>query len=173
MIGCSKKICKRQRTYEAEECLLTDYSNGCDVCGDLPCKQVVIPGPVSCNTYFCQERELPIGPYTVAVPILGGKDLSCVLHFISSFYHFSFLIAFSGTLLLALVIILCLKKRNSAQPNLPVNNLGNAAVQAEEGHALAQVYANANEDNANDGLEPVDLADELNEEPQDDGLEGN
>ena len=99
------------------------------------------------------------------------------MFYISSvFYHFSFLIAFSGSLLLILVIILCLKKRNSAinaQPNLLVNNLGNAAVQAEEAHGQAQVYANANEDNADDGLEPVDLGDELNEEPQDDGLEGN
>ena len=73
-----------------------------------------------------------------------------------------------------LVLVLCLKKRNPGvvpQVNLPANNLGNVGGNAEVGQAQAQAYANANADNANDGLEPIDLAEELNEEPQDDGLE--
>ena len=77
-------------------------------------------------------------------------------------------------MLLLLVLILCLKKKNPAvepQVGLPVNNLGNVGGDAEAGQAQAQAYANANADNANDGLEPVDLAEELHQEPQDDGLE--
>ena len=53
----------------------------------------------------------------------------------------------------------------------PGNNLGNVVVNAEEGQAQAQIYAAAGEDNADDGLEPIDLGEELNQEPHgDDGL---
>ena len=69
---------------------------------------------------------------------------------------------------------MCLKKKNpTVEPQvvLPNNNLGNPAGNAEAGQVQAQNFALANDDNADDGLEPIDLGEELNQEPHnDDGL---
>ena len=92
--------------------------------------------------------------------------------------------AFCGTLVLILVLVLWLKKKRSAvEPQLVFanNHLGNAVADAEIGHAEAQAQAQAQgpaehpgfslydeEENTDDSMEPVDLGEELNDEPQDD-----
>ena len=73
VIGCMKKSCQRQQTFEAVECLMMDFSNECDVCGDVPCPTAVIPGPTLCHTFVCKAKDSPCQSYITAVPILGGN----------------------------------------------------------------------------------------------------
>ena len=75
VISCLGKVCHRQETYEPEECLQVDFSQGCDLCLDdvSLCPTVVLPGPVDlCTTFRCEETGSPFKRYQVAVSFLGG-----------------------------------------------------------------------------------------------------
>ena len=74
VITCMNRVCHRQQHYEVDDCIMVDFSDGCDVCGDLPCPTVVVPGRIaSCTTFSCMERDSPCEPYIVAVPVSGGE----------------------------------------------------------------------------------------------------
>ena len=74
VITCMTRVCHRQQEYEVDECVMVDYSHGCDVCGDVPCPTIVIPGPLtSCTTFSCVDRESTCKPDVIGVSFLGGE----------------------------------------------------------------------------------------------------